>query len=131
MTRQSQSMVWALLAGLVGSAGCARRVPPELVPLMSVDGKVVDVPARRLSCPPALYPMTMQETSYEGRATIEFTIDTTGRADTASIHVIASDHPAFGRSARSALEHCRFAPARIGGRPVATRARITYSFTAL
>ncbi len=99
--------------------------------MLSADGRVVDVPRRVVSCPPALYPMTMQATGYDGVVTLDFVIDTTGRADTASIRLVAADHPAFVTSARSALRRCRFVPGRLAGRPIATRNRMTFTFTVM
>jgi TonB family protein len=71
----------------------------------------------------------MQELEWEGRVTLEFTIDITGRADSTSIRAVAADDPAFARSARLALLRCRFAPAQSKGRPVPVRARIAFLFT--
>jgi len=121
----------ALLAALLALQGCAHRMPADLVPLESIDGRVVQVPGRVLSCPQALYPMTMQTTGFDVSVTFEFVIDTAGRADSASIRLVATDHPAFVRSARSALRRCRFAPALSAGHPVPTRNRIMFMFTVL
>ena len=131
MIRIPASKASALVTALLLLQGCAHRAPADLVPLESTDGRVVQVPGRLLSCPQALYPMTMQTTGFDVNVTFEFVIDTAGRADSASIKLVASDHPAFVRSARAALQRCRFAPALSAGRPVATRNRIIFMFTVL
>jgi TonB family protein len=124
-----RSCSWAI--ALCVLAACAQQVAPELIPLVSADGRVVDVPARRLSCRPAMYPLEMREIGAEGAATLEFIIDTTGIVDSASIRVVAADLPAFARVARQALRTCRFVPARAAGRPVRMRARSVYRFAAI
>jgi TonB family protein len=125
----SKPCLWAL--ALCVLAACAQQVAPELIPLVSADGRAVDEPARRLSCRPAAYPLELREVGVEGAATLEFIIDTTGRVDSTSIRVVAADLPAFARAARQALQTCRFAPARAAGRPARMRARSVYRFAAI
>jgi len=131
MTMCRTAKAFALLGALLAGQGCAHRVQPGLIPLVSTDGRVVDVPGRLLSCPEALYPMNMQTTGFNVTVTFEFVIDTAGRADSASIRLVATDHPAFVNAARAALRRCRFAPALSGGQPVATRNRFAFTFTVL
>ena len=49
------------------------------------------------------------------RLGLEFVVDTTGGADSTSLRVIHSSHPAFEQSLRTALPHMRFVPAELGG----------------
>jgi TonB family protein len=122
-----RSCVTGLAVCLV--AGCARPVALEMIPLVSAEGRVADVPARRLSCQPAVYPLAMRELGADGRATLDFVIDTIGSVDSTTIRIVAADYPDFARAARRALQTCRFVPAQAAGRPVRMRARSIFTFT--
>lgn len=74
------------------------------------------------------YPPYLQENHIEGSLTVEFVVDTTGGADSTSLRVIHSSHPAFEQSLRSALPHMRFVPAELGGRLVRQWVRQEFRF---
>jgi len=64
------------------------------------------------------YPAALGTAGIEGRVTLEFVIDTTGRVEPASLRVLESTHPAFEAAAREALARAVFRPARLGAYPV-------------
>ncbi len=64
------------------------------------------------------FPPLLKAAAVTGTATIEFVVDTLGRAEPASIRVVEATHPAFGASAGSAIALGRFRPARVKGIPV-------------
>jgi TonB family protein len=74
------------------------------------------------------YPSYLMENHIEGSLTVEFVVDTTGGADSTSLRVIHSSHPAFEQSLRTALPHMRFVPAELGGRLVRQWVRQEFRF---
>jgi periplasmic protein TonB len=109
---------------LGGSRGGGRQRPDGV---LSAD--LVDVAAAPL--PGGLkprYPEALRAAGIEGRATLEFVVDTTGRIDPGSIRVIASDADAFVVSIRDALAATRYHAALVGGRPVRQLVRQEFAF---
>jgi TonB family protein len=74
------------------------------------------------------YPPFLMENHIEGSLTVEFVVDTTGSADSTSLRVVHSSHPAFEQSLREALPHMRFVPAELGGRLVRQWVRQEFRF---
>ena len=62
------------------------------------------------------------------RVIIRFIIDTSGRAEPASIRALAPFDPARARAAMQAVLQAEFKPARIGGRPVRVTANLPFDF---
>ena len=60
------------------------------------------------------YPAALRENGVEGTVFVRYVVDTTGRADSASVRFIEATHPLFAVSVREALLRMRFAPARVG-----------------
>src|SRR5881409_757658 len=85
----------------------------------------VDEPAEIVSAPPLEYPPALRHAGLQGRVTVQAVIDTLGRAEPASLKVIARPNTAFDQSARAYVLHAVFRPARIKGRAV--RVLITVS----
>jgi TonB family protein len=78
----------------------------------------VDEPAEIVSAPPLEYPPALRHAGLQGRVTVQVVIDTLGRAEPASLRVIARPNAAFDRSARAYVLHAVFRPARVKGRAV-------------
>lgn len=74
------------------------------------------------------YPAALQAAGVQGSATVEFTVDTAGRADTASFRVVEATRPEFAAAVREALPRMRFRPAVAAGRPVAQVVRLPMRF---
>jgi len=81
------------------------------------------------TCIPPTYPEVLRQAGIEGRVTIEFIIDTTGRAERAGMRTISTAHPLFEGPARAAVHTCRFRPGRISGRAVRVRVQLPVNFT--
>jgi TonB family protein len=64
------------------------------------------------------YPAKLLEMKIEGGAYVQFVVDTTGLADTASFRVISATHPEFAQSVREALPGMRFSPAILRSKKV-------------
>ncbi len=78
----------------------------------------VDEPAEIVSAPPLEYPPALRHAGLQGRVTVQAVIDTLGRAEPASLKVIARPNTAFDESARAYVLHAVFRPARVKGRAV-------------
>ncbi len=78
----------------------------------------VDEPAAIVSAPPLDYPPALRHAGLQGRVTVQAVIDTLGRAEPASLKVIARPSTAFDQSARAYVLQAVFRPARVKGRAV-------------
>ena len=78
----------------------------------------VDERAEIVSAPPLEYPPALRQAGLQGRVTVQAVIDTFGRAEPASLKVIARPNTAFDESARAYVLHAVFRPARVKGRAV-------------
>jgi len=78
----------------------------------------VDERAEIVSAPPLEYPPALRHAGLQGRVTVQAVIDTLGRAELASVKVIARPNTAFDESARAYVLHAVFRPARVKGRAV-------------
>jgi TonB family protein len=65
-----------------------------------------------------IYPRDLIATGTEGQVQAVYVVDTSGRVDTTTIQVLASDDPRFTESVRTALGGMRFRPAKRGGKAV-------------
>jgi len=71
-----------------------------------------------LSGPPLEYPQLLRQAGIQGRVLVRAVIDTTGRAEPASVQVVESPHPGFDQAARDFVLRTRFRPARVHRRAV-------------
>lgn len=108
-------------------------VAPQRPSLISIDSVYteleVDTAAARYdgsAAPP--YPPTMLEQRKEGQVVVQYVIDSTGRADLASVTIMEATHPDFARSVTVTLPHMRFRPAKIGPRRVNQLVQQLFSF---
>ena len=80
------------------------------------------------TCISPRYPEILRQAGIEGRVTVEFIIDTLGRAERSSLRVVSSAHQLFEAPAREAVFSCRFRPGRIQGRAVRVRVQQPINF---
>jgi TonB family protein len=78
---------------------------------------------------PPRYPEALRAGGVEGTAVLRFVVDTAGRVEPRSVHVVRADHPLFAESARAALAAARFRPAEVAGRPVRQLVEQAFAFT--
>jgi TonB family protein len=100
---------------LLGSATLSQAKPPDPV---YGEGEV-DTPvsmARGTRMPQ--YPGAFNAKGVEGRVLARFVVDTLGRADVASLDILASTHDFFTAAVRDALPKMRFTPAELSGKKV-------------
>lgn len=74
------------------------------------------------------YPETLRQSGVGGRVLVQFTVDTTGRVDMASVRVMQSTHDLFTQAVRSALASFRFKPAEVNGKRTAALAEMPFEF---
>jgi TonB family protein len=72
------------------------------------------------------YPDFLQKQGIEGVVAVEYIVDTTGLADSASLRILRTTHPAFAEAVRAALPGMRFEPGEVGGQLV--RQLVTQEF---
>jgi len=74
------------------------------------------------------YPAELEKARVEGTVAVEYVVDTTGLADTASLRVVHFTNIDFADAVRHALPRMRFAPAELSGRHVAERVFQQFKF---
>ena len=84
--------------------------------------------AERLNDPPMAYPDVSIEEGENDDVTVQFVVNTNGRADTASLRILQGGHREFMLSAVQALAATRFKPASIGGCPVPQMVQQHYTY---
>src|SRR5213596_1756734 len=71
-----------------------------------------------LSGPPLQYPNLLRQAGIQGRVVVHAIIDTAGRAEPWSVHVIESPQPGFDQAARNFVLEAQFRPGRMRARDV-------------
>lgn len=74
------------------------------------------------------YPPELLSSNIEGSVSVTYVVDTTGFADSTSLKVIETTHPAFADAVRKAIPGMRFRPAILSGRKVRQLVSQTFSF---
>ena len=77
------------------------------------------------------YPDELRDKGVQGEVLVEFTVDTTGRADTTTFTIVQTSHPLFSTAVREALPLMRFTPAVAHGRHVRQLVRLPMMFRLL
>jgi len=65
------------------------------------------------------YPAQLRASGIEGRVTVEFVVDETGKADASTFRILSATNDLFAQSVKRAVIRSRFRPASIAGKPVA------------
>jgi TonB family protein len=73
-----------------------------------------------------VYPEELRLQNVQGAVTVEFVVDTTGRIEAGSLHVIGTTHPLFATAVREAAPSMHFRPAVRSGHLV--RQQVIQSF---
>jgi TonB family protein len=93
------------------------------------DPSVLDDPPILLSSPLLDYPPLLRQAGIAGRVVVLAVIDTTGRAEPASVRVIQGAHPGFDQPSKQWMLNALFRPARAGGRLVRVRINRALDYT--
>ena len=75
-----------------------------------------------------VYPPELMKEGKEGGVFIRFVVDTTGRADPASVEVVRSSHILFSQSVQQAVPLMLFTPAMVGGHRVRQAVEQNFEF---
>jgi len=97
--------------------------------LATVTNMVEQAP-QLISGPPLVYPVGLERYGVEGQVILQAIIDTTGRAEPASLKILQSPDPAFERVALAWIKEARFRPAKLNGRPVRVLVSVPLDFRA-
>ena len=116
--------------GVGVEGGSATGVTPPSANQVFSTGEVDQVPAL-VSAPPLDrdYPSLLRNAGITGRVVIQAVIDTTGRAEPASIQVIQTAHPGFNDAAKRWFGKALFRPAKKNGQPVRVLVTQALDFT--
>ena len=103
------------------------------VPVISADSvysilEVEETALRMDGSAAPVYPPEMLRDGVSGRVLAQYVVDTTGRADVASLEVLKASDPAFVRSVREALAGMRFTPATLRGQRVRQLVQQNFEF---
>lgn len=74
------------------------------------------------------YPESMLRRRLEGLVLVQYVVDTTGHADTASFRVLSTTHVDFARAVKSTLPGMRFRPAMMSSRRVPQLVQQPFAF---
>lgn len=90
----------------------------------------VDEPVRADTAAPVapVYPEELYKSRTAGQVTVEFVVDTTGKAEPETFGVVSSTDARFTEAVRAALADARFTPAVSAGRKVRQIVRQPFSF---
>ncbi len=75
------------------------------------------------------YPESLRQAGIDGRVLVQFTVDTLGAVDPASVRILSSTHDLFSRAVRDALGGFRFRPAEVDGHRVVALAEMPFEFS--
>ena len=112
-------------AGFIGGPGRGGH------PLDGVlEERYVDRPPRILGTPLApAFPNSLRERGVNGRVSVQFVIDTLGRAEMSGLRIVEATDPLFVQSVRAVLPRYRFSPGEVGGQRVRTLVQLPFDFT--
>jgi periplasmic protein TonB len=98
---------------------------PEPRPYVAPISAVSKLPKKVGECV-AAYPQAARAEGREGQVVLDVDIDAQGKVGV--VRVVEGLDAELDHAAREALRRCVFTPAEVGGAPVATRIRYTYTF---
>jgi len=101
---------------------------PVVAPGAVYSTDVVEERPERIGGPAPRYPEILRQAGIDGQVRIECVVDTAGRAEPASVRVVASTNPLFDAPAWEAVAASLFRPGRLSGRVVRVRVLVPLSF---
>jgi TonB family protein len=81
-----------------------------------------------LSGPQLVYPDLLKQAGIQGRVIVQAIIDTSGRAEPASVKILQSPNPGFDQPAKNYVLKALFRPARVHGRAVRVLVNVPIDF---
>ena len=96
----------------------------------ALDERYVDRAPRLFGSPVTpTFPMALRDRGIGGRVSIQFVVDTLGRAEMGSLRIVEATDSLFAQSVRAVLPRYRFTPGELGGRKVRTLVQLPFDFT--
>lgn len=75
-----------------------------------------------------IYPEELRSLALDGLVLVRFVLDTAGRIEPSTVHVVRSTNPAFTASVQAVLDGLRYSPAWMDGRKVRARVEQRFEF---
>ena len=75
------------------------------------------------------FPTFLRERGINGRVSVQFVVDTLGRAEMRGLRVVEASDSLFAQSVRAVLGRYRFSPGEVGGQKVRTLVQLPFDFT--
>jgi protein TonB len=104
--------------GVPSSAGTFAPGAADDPDVALLDSQVEVQVALDVRSPMPRYPQLLRDAGVEGETLVRFVVDTLGRVEQGTVHVVQTTHPAFALAVQAVLPQMRFAPARVGERKV-------------
>jgi protein TonB len=114
--------------GIVRVWGSDTATGRKPVPGSVYSTDVVEERPERVGGPAPRYPEILRQAGIDGQVTVECVVDTTGRAEPASVRIASSTNPLFEPAAREAVGASLFRPGRLGGHAVRVRVLVPIVF---
>jgi protein TonB len=97
-----------------------------------LEERYVDRPPRILGTPVMpVFPTSLRERGVNGRVSVQFVVDTLGRAEMGGLRVVEATDPLFTQSVRAVLPRYRFSAGEVGGQKVRTLVQLPFDFNLL
>lgn len=95
-----------------------------------LEERYVDRPPHILGEPiQPVFPTSLRERGINGRVSVEFVIDTLGRAEMNGLRVVEATDALFAQAVRAVLPRYRFSPGEVGGQKVRTLVQLPFEFS--
>jgi len=95
-----------------------------------LDERYVDRSPRILGNPISPeFPTSLRDRGVNGRVSVQFVVDTLGRAELRGLRVVEASDSLFAQSVRAVLGRYRFSPGEVGGQKVRTLVQLPFDFT--
>jgi periplasmic protein TonB len=75
------------------------------------------------------FPTSLRQRGMNGRVSVQFVVDTLGRAEMRGLRVVEATDSLFAQSVRAVLGRYRFSPGEVGGQKVRTLVQLPFDFT--
>jgi periplasmic protein TonB len=75
-----------------------------------------------------VYPEMLRSAGIHGRVLVQFVVDTSGKAEPGTIHIVQSPNPGFNDVVRKSVLQSQFRPGRIHGRAVRVLIELPFDF---
>ena len=124
-----------VLGASTASAQVIRREPvkcdltPEQASVGAYLAENVTDPVKVVYTPQPVYPAALRVAGIQGKVTLKYVVDETGKAESCSIAIVSSSNEKFNDSAIATILNSRFKPGDLNGTPVRQQVTQTINYT--